>query len=85
MPNPRFTWEYDSREQGFVQKSYFIEVASSEEFLRRGDPDIWSSGKIKTSGSFAVYGGNPLESYLLNVFREQGKTQDELRNYVTQW
>jgi hypothetical protein len=63
VTNPRFTWEYDSHEHGFVQKNYFIEVGSSEELLLRGNPDLWSSGKIKTSHSFAVYRGKPLESY----------------------
>ena len=63
VTNPRFTWEYDSQEQGFAQKNYFIEVASSEELLQQGKPDMWSSEKIKTSSSFAVYCGKSLESY----------------------
>ncbi|MEI6565559.1 MAG: family 78 glycoside hydrolase catalytic domain [Verrucomicrobiota bacterium] len=63
VTNPRFTWEYNSQEQDFTQKSYFLEVASSEELLQRGNPDIWSSSEIKISNSFAVYGGKALESY----------------------
>lgn len=61
-PNPRFSWTFDTGQPGFRQESYCVEVASSEEALLGGAPDLWSSGRIKSSGMQAVYGGAPLEA-----------------------
>ncbi len=47
---PRFTWIYDGVD-GFVQHSYSLAVASSEEKL--SSPDIWCSGTVTSSVPFA--------------------------------
>lgn len=55
-PSPRFTWITES-DKSFTQKAYQIYVASAPELLKGGKADIWTSGKMKTSESFAVYNG----------------------------
>ena len=62
-PSPRFTWIMES-DKPFTQKGYQIYVASTPELLKGGKADIWTSGKMKESESFAVYNGTtPLASH----------------------
>lgn len=47
--SPRFTWEMESPRKGFLQESFRLMVASSPELLEKGAPDIWTSGKVKST------------------------------------
>ncbi len=49
--SPRFTWTYDCAD-GFVQASYRLAVATSAEALAA--PDVWDSGEVASSDSFAA-------------------------------
>ena len=62
-PSPRFTWIMES-DKPFTQKGYQIYVASTPELLKDWKADIWTSGKMNGSESFAVYKGTtPLASH----------------------
>ena len=58
---PRLSWQLDSRERGQRQTAYRILVAGSAEVLRRGQGDLWDSGKVESDQSLHVrYAGHPL-------------------------
>ena len=63
VKNPRLSWWIESSERGITQSAYQILVASSEELLKKGDGDVWNSGKVESDNSIAVqYDGKPLQS-----------------------
>jgi len=62
-PNPRFTWNFENSDAGFVQKSYQISVASKLELLKEGKADIWISGKIESTRNAARYKGKSLQPH----------------------
>ena len=65
---PRLSWVNEpknERVRGQRQTAYRIVVASSEEQLRRGDYDLWDSGRVSSDASVLVpYGGRELTSGL---------------------
>jgi len=69
--NPDFGWIVNSDKQGDMQKAYQIMVASSAELLNSDKPDLWNSGKVKSSQSINVrYNGQallPNKSYFWKV------------------
>lgn len=61
--NPDFGWIVNSDKNGDMQKGYQILVASSKELLNANNPDMWNSGKVKSSQSINVkYNGQALLS-----------------------
>jgi alpha-L-rhamnosidase len=59
--NPDFGWIVHSTRQGDFQKAYQIMVATSDDLLKTGAPDIWNSGKVISGQSINVpYAGKPL-------------------------
>ena len=67
VSQPRLSWEFESRaknpERGVRQSAYQILAASSEELLRKGQADLWDSGKVVSDDTAQViYGGKPLTS-----------------------
>jgi alpha-L-rhamnosidase len=59
-PEPAFSWKLRG-ENGTFQHDYRICVASREELLLAGSPDMWDSGKINSARTLCVrYGGKPL-------------------------
>ncbi len=62
-PKPAFSWQSDSSERNWVQSAYQIRVASSADLLKRGQADVWDSGKQASSESTSItYGGPALIS-----------------------
>lgn len=60
---PRLSWEMQSQMRGDAQQVYQVRVASSVELLRRGQPDLWDSGEVRSEASLNVaYAGKPLVS-----------------------
>ena len=60
---PRFAWGVPVTERGDRQSAYQVLVASSEELVRSGSPDLWNSGRVESSQSVNVtYGGAELRS-----------------------
>ena len=45
VDRPVLSWKIESGERGVVQTAWEIEIASSEKALRRGEADVWKSGK----------------------------------------
>jgi alpha-L-rhamnosidase len=60
---PRLSWQIQSEVRGAAQHVYHVRVASSVERLRRGEPDLWDSGEVRSEASLNVaYAGKPLVS-----------------------
>lgn len=63
VEQPRLSWVLESDERGQRQSAYTIQVASDEEQLLDGTPDVWDSGKVWSDDSVAAaYQGPPLAS-----------------------
>ncbi len=63
-PAPRLSWVVESGERGQRQTAYRLLVASSEKLLRRGQGDLWDTGKAASDETIcAVYQGQPLVSH----------------------
>ena len=63
VTEPRLSWIIESDQRNQKQNAYQILVASSQENLKKGQGDLWDSGKVD-SGQTAhiVYKGKPLRS-----------------------
>lgn len=63
VKSPRLTWELNDTLRGCHQVAYQIMVASKPDLLTSGNPDIWNSGKVRSSQSILVpYEGPEVES-----------------------
>lgn len=61
--HPRFSWQVESDERGWIQGAYRIQVSSSLNALERGDADVWDSGKVDSEKSVHVpFAGSVLAS-----------------------
>ncbi|MDD4821294.1 MAG: alpha-L-rhamnosidase N-terminal domain-containing protein, partial [Bacteroidales bacterium] len=60
VQNPRFTWVIKGSEGGYLQDSYQLCIATSPQSLHAGSPDVWNSGKVKSTSNRVVYSG-PVE------------------------
>jgi alpha-L-rhamnosidase len=59
---PRFSWELHSEERGALQSAYQIQVSSEKSDLIAGRPDLWDSGKVRSSETAQIiYAGKPLK------------------------
>ncbi len=65
---PRFTWEYDSKRDGFKQEAYKVDLACSKKELSEG-LFFWSSGKVKGSTNKAIYRGKELSPHAKYYWR----------------
>lgn len=80
---PRFAWQLHSSQRGVSQQAYQLQVARSEEDLRRGTELVWETAKVESSASIQIgYAGKPLESrqryyWRVRVWNEKG--------LVTRW
>lgn len=64
-PKPRLSWklEADKNARNQVQSAYRVQVASTQERLSLGNPDLWDSGKVVSKNQLHIeYEGEPLES-----------------------
>ncbi len=62
-PSPGLGWQLESAARNQTQTAYQVQVASSEELLASGRPDLWDSGKSISRQSVHVkYAGKPLSS-----------------------
>ena len=60
---PCLSWKLDSRERGQSQTAYQIVAATTLAKLKKGEGDLWDSGKVNSSQSVGVpYGGASLHS-----------------------
>jgi alpha-L-rhamnosidase len=81
VTNPVLGWtiKTDSRLRGMQQSAYQILVASSPEKLKKGNGDLWISGKITSEKmGQVVYAGKPLQSsqkywWKVKIWDKQGK------------
>ncbi|WP_163407958.1 glycoside hydrolase family 78 protein [Flavobacterium ajazii] len=60
---PRLSWQLISKESNVTQSAYQILVASSEEKLKKGQGDIWDSGKVNSDKNLQIlFGGSLLKT-----------------------
>ncbi|MFJ4831944.1 family 78 glycoside hydrolase catalytic domain [Streptomyces sp. NPDC088747] len=59
---PDLSWETGSRAADTRQAAYRVQAASSPELLRRGRPDLWDSGKVRSALPQTTYAGRELGS-----------------------
>ncbi len=58
---PRLSWQLQSSERGERQTAYRVLVASSTDLLKRGQGDLWNSGKVVSDQSTQLpYAGKSL-------------------------
>ncbi len=61
--DPGFSWRLESSRRGVFQTAYQVQVATSEKLLSSGKPDMWDSGRVRSSRCVQVrYDGKPLTS-----------------------
>ena len=79
---PRLSWVIESAQRGERQTAYQVMVASTSEFLAKGQGDLWDSGKVASEQSTLVeYGGKPLVSgmryeWKVRVWDHAGKASE---------
>ena len=60
---PRFSWEVPLTRRGVRQSAYQVLVASARNLVALRKPDLWDSGRVRSSQSTNVpYDGVPLQS-----------------------
>ncbi len=60
---PRLSWQLNAHERGQKQTAYRVLVATSPESLKRGEGDLWDSGRVESDQSLHVrYAGRSLAS-----------------------
>jgi alpha-L-rhamnosidase len=78
-PKPTFAWQSDATTPNWAQSAYQILVATNEQNLTAGKPDIWDSGRVTSSDSLNIpYSGpafKPQTRYLwlVRVWDNKGK------------
>lgn len=79
QPKPLLSWVINDDRQGAAQSAYQIMMATSENLLKKDQPDIWDSGKIESDQSVSVpYEGpalteNSVYYWKLRCWNEQDK------------
>jgi len=79
VARPRLSWVLRSDQRGQRQTAYRVLVAGGRETLRRGEGDLWDSGKVESDRTVhVVYGGRPLVSCMrcfwkVRVWDEAGR------------
>lgn len=61
-PVPQLRWQLQSGRRGDAPSAWEILAASSAVRLARDEGDLWASGKVLSTDSFATYAGRPLRS-----------------------
>ena len=54
IENPSLGWKIQTPEQGVVQTAWEIQIASSMEQLKKGEADVWNSGKQLSDKQFDI-------------------------------
>ncbi|SDU81212.1 family 78 glycoside hydrolase catalytic domain [Jiangella alkaliphila] len=66
---PTLSWRLESDRRSERQSAYEIQVASTEELLTSGEPDLWASGRVIGPAQSVTFGGEPLGSRDRAVWR----------------
>lgn len=78
---PRFSWQISSAQPDLRQEAYRIQVAGSEQDLKKGENLLWDSGTVTADGSILIpYAGEALTSkevyyWRVKVITNQGETE----------
>lgn len=65
---PRLSWNIESDRRGVRQTAWRVRVATSAEYLARGEADLWDSGRVEDDRTVHIeYDGVPLVSRGLSL------------------
>ena len=79
---PQLSWQIGGHPRDWEQAAYQVFVATNEQLLRDGKPDVWDSGKVASAQSVGiVYAGPTLESqrryfWKVRVWDTHGQASD---------
>lgn len=59
---PDLSWQTTARAANTLQSAYRVQAASTPELLRHGRPDLWDSGKVRSTLPETTYAGKELGS-----------------------
>lgn len=62
-PRPRFTWQVQSEQPGYLQDAFQLVVGTDEEKVASGTGNVWESGTVNSSTIPAVYNGPDLQPF----------------------
>ncbi len=80
LKDPRFSWVVPLDGRKRMQSAYQLQVATTNELLKSGKPDMWDSGVISSGQSIQVtYKGRPLQSKSEYFWRV--RVRDESGNF----
>ena len=57
---PRLAWRIESARRGVRQAAFQVKVASDAARLRRGEADVWDSGRVSSPDPWTRFGGRAL-------------------------
>ncbi len=86
---PRLSWNIESDRRGVRQTAWRVRVATSAEYLARGEADLWDSGRVEDDRTVHIeYDGVPLVSrtachWQVQIWDEQGGTAVSERAFWT--
>src|SRR5690606_14361588 len=60
---PRFTWQVQSEQPGYLQDAFQLVVGTDEEKVASGTGNVWESGTENSSNIPAVYNGPDLQPF----------------------
>ncbi|HKL31144.1 MAG TPA: alpha-L-rhamnosidase N-terminal domain-containing protein, partial [Tangfeifania sp.] len=60
---PRFTWQIESEQPGFLQSAYQLAVGTEKAPVASGKGNFWESGTVNSSVIPVVYNGPELEPF----------------------
>ena len=81
-PHPRFTWQIQSEQPGYLQNAFQLVVGTDVDEVAGGEGNVWDSGTVKSTLIPVIYDGpelQPFTRYYWSV-RVQDKT-----NNLTDW
>jgi alpha-L-rhamnosidase len=62
-PHPRFTWQIQSEQPGYLQDAFQLVVGTDNEKVASGTGNVWESGSVNSSTIPAVYNGPDLQPF----------------------
>jgi len=62
-PHPRFTWQIQSEQPGYLQEAFQLVLGTNEEEVASGDGNVWQSGTVNSSVIPSVYNGPELQPF----------------------
>lgn len=73
---PRFTWQVQSEQQGFLQEGFQLAVGTTRQEVASGEGNVWQTGTVNSSIIPAVYNGPELQPFTRYFWSVRVKEQN---------